>query len=94
MSEKLFLPYLDDQPVVIEIKGHRQVIVSEDGQDLRDSLEMLGAEEVIELDLSDSYPDAADILAEEVEASAVFAPEGVSVGSMILSLQESLPWVQ
>ncbi len=94
MSEKLFLPYLDDQPVVTEIKGHRLVIVSEDQQDLRDSLEILGADEVVEIDLVDSYPDTAEILAEKVEASAVFTPEGVSVGSMILSLQDSLPWIQ
>jgi hypothetical protein len=94
MTEKLFLPYLDDQPVVTEIKGHRLVIVSEDQQDLRDSLEMLGADEVLEIDLRDSFPDAAETLAEEVEASAVFTPEGVSIGSMILSLQESLSWIQ
>ena len=93
---KYFVPYTQDTPAAIEIKGHRLLLVSTDEGELLDDLDRIGGDRVREINLRDDSAEQTAALADlaaTVNGGVVLTPPGVSVERMIQSLETELPWV-
>lgn len=92
--EKLFVPYTGNVPAALDIKGHRVLIISSQIEDIAKDLELVGGEEVREIELPDN--DGTKVLADlaaDINGGVVLTPPGVSPRDMIESLESELPWI-
>lgn len=87
------MPYIDEKPAAIDIKGHRVLILTCSSDDMIGSLNVLGGTSIRELDFIGDETQALGELAASIDAGVVLAPPGVSISTMIYSLKEQLPWV-
>lgn len=93
----VFVPYSNDRPASIEIKGHRLIILAALPDDLLPDLVEVGGTEMRPLQLRDeSSEQLQDLnrLAEDVRGGIVIAPPGVRASTMIKNLEHELPWLQ
>lgn len=93
---KYFIPYTQEIPAAIEIKGHRLLLVSTDEGELLDDLDRIGGDTVREINLRDDSAEQTAALADlaaSVNGGVVLTPPGVSLERMIQSLETELPWV-
>ncbi len=93
---KYFVPYSKDIPAAINIKGHTLLLVATAADEIVADLSKLGGDRVQEMILKDS-PDeqtaALAALAESIKGGVVLTPPGISVSTMISSLENELPWL-
>lgn len=93
----VFVPYTNDRPASIEIKGHRLIILAALQDDLIPDLFEVGGTEVRPLQLRDETEgQLQDLneLAECIRGGIVIAPPGVRARTMIKNLENELPWLQ
>ncbi len=89
-----FAPYSGDKPAVVNIKGHRVLILASTPDDAVVDLDRVGGNELRAIHVSDKEPAEFAQLAAEVQGGVVVSPPGVSIKNMITSLEAQLPWVQ
>lgn len=91
----VFVPYQGNHPAALLIKGHRFVILARDPGVLDDQLDLIGADNVREVQTSS--PDEEDRvlcdLAEQIDGGIVVAPGDVELGEIIENLEGELPWL-
>ena len=92
----LFVPYSGERVAAIDIKGRRFVILSTERDTLEEGLHLLGADNMKELEDSDSCEQdrALNSLAEEVHGGLVIAPSDASLEEVLFSLEAQLAWLQ
>ncbi|MCB0322628.1 MAG: hypothetical protein KDD69_03610 [Bdellovibrionales bacterium] len=91
-----FVPYTRNVPAAIEIKGHKLLIVASEPEDIAADLQLIGADEIREIDLPGDEAQTTEVLADlaaEVGGGVVLTPAGVSPSVMIHSLEQELPWI-
>ena len=90
---KFFVPYVDDLPAVADIKGHRVLLVGSQKEDFMGELELIGADELREIDLPIedlNHPALLARLGAEHSSGVVLSPPGISPSKMIRSLEDEL----
>lgn len=95
--DKVYVPYSGNSPVPVIINGHRMLIVAPVEDVLEDSLDLVGADRIEELELGESEEEKTATfheLAREYGAQVVVAPGEVELSSLLKSLEYQLPWVQ
>ncbi len=93
----LFVPYNNDLPATVELKGHKLLILTCEAGDLRRDLSKLGGDSIRELNLFNESPMESQIvanLAASVKGGVVIAPPGVRASQMLENLERELPWMQ
>ena len=93
---KYFIPYVKDTPVAINVKGHKLLLLKTEEEGIEQDLAYLGGDSVKSLELAEDsvqLSSALTNLAESIKAGIVLTPRGVSVATMIKSLEHDLPWV-
>lgn len=98
-----FVPYCDNKPVCLDVKGHRLVIITAEREPLLEELNDLGGDDVRELQVQDDLLKRKDMdwlaqtpfveLAQKVEGGVVFAPPGISPTAILETLERELPWL-
>lgn len=92
-----FVPYINDKPAQIELKGHKLLVVSVEAQNLAAELAQVGADNIKEMEVDDNPLEQSSQLAklaESIKGGIVLAPPGISISSMLNSLEKELPWMQ
>ena len=97
--ESVFVPFAGDGPKSVEVNGHTLLIVGAAAEDLLADLHSIGADEIREFPVLDDGEDSTemdvfDSLAERIGGGIVVSPKGVSLSTMIRSLEAELPWIQ
>ncbi len=90
---KYFVPYQDDHPAFVEIKGHRVLIVTPRQEEMVVDLPMIGGTTVREVETESDSPVELAHLADTIQAGIVIAPPGVRLGEIVFSLHAELPWL-
>lgn len=92
-----FVPYTGKKPALVNINGHRLVILAEEKDTLEEDLELLGADRVKKLKVSDSDAAQEQMLgkiARQVDGGVVIAPSGIGLRDVLKNLESELPWFQ
>ena len=95
IHNKFFVPYSHNLPQALEINGHRLVIVSTDSDGMREGLDVIGGDEIREIEVEGDPASQEYALAElalQANGGVVLAPHGVSLRAMIDNLESNLPW--
>lgn len=93
---RYFVPYNDQKPAAINVKGHNLVLVSTEDSELLKDLNLLGADRVEEVVVEDSKSKEElflSNLAELVHGGVVLAPPGVDLKMVMQGLESELPWM-
>lgn len=91
---RYFVPFSHNIPSAIEIKGHRLLILSTSKNELSENSGFLGSDEIRELYLDKENDNAVLAqLAESAKGGIVVTPPGMTLESVIISLEQELPWV-
>lgn len=88
--EKYFVPFVDDSPFTIEVKGHLLLLASTDEEGLEADLKGL---QLRNLDIQESDEDQLNVLAESINGGIVISSNELSLGELIQNLEVELPWV-
>ncbi len=99
--EKVYVPFIENEPITVEVNGHRFLILASEEEDLMDQLEEFGDAEVREFDvhISDVAEGNFDLsheltqISEHANAGVLVQPPGVSTSLLIESLESELPWL-
>ena len=92
-----FVPYTGKKPALVNINGHRLVILAEEKDTLEEDLELLGADRVKAVKVAGSDSDQEQLLgkiARQVDGGVVIAPSGVGLRDVLKNLETELPWFQ
>ena len=93
----LFMPYCDGTPALLDINGHKLLVLATEDTDLDLLSDASGADEYRRIEIDDSSTEVREYalaqIAGDVEGGVVIAPAGVSPGMLISELGEQLPWV-
>lgn len=92
-----FIPYSNNQPASIEVKGHRLLLVATNPEDIEENLDEIGGDRVEQLEIAGNHLEqsvALSSLAESIKGGVVLAPPGVSLSNMLDNLEKELPWMQ
>lgn len=90
-----FVPYTGKKPALVNINGHRLVILAEEKDTLEEDLDLLGADRVKKLKVADSSQDQLlGKIARQVDGGVVIAPSGVGLRDVLKNLETELPWFQ
>ena len=92
--ERLFVPYSGGRPATVTVNGDRLVIMSASRDQLEDELAVIGATKVRAVGAGKSAEEAAESLARRTRARVVLPPPDVNLRDLLVSLEESLPWIQ
>ena len=93
---KFFVPYICEDAASVEVNGHRVLILGTDQEDRLEELEVLGADDVREIETDAVNEDEIEFfsdLAQSINGGVVLAPPGESFVSVIEDLQDELPWL-
>lgn len=93
MMTKIFVPYEHNRPASIIINGHRLLILATSREEIESDLSAVGADEVRQVELVGDETEALAELGASVQSGVVVTPPGISIGDLMHSLQEELPWV-
>ncbi len=91
--ETFFIPYVHGNPLAVDIKGHRLLLVGTDPELMNDQLEFIGGDTLRELKLPEGDRDQLAEIAASVRGGVVVAPEGMTLGDLLDDLETELPWV-
>ena len=91
--EKYFVPYSHGNPLAIEIKGHRLLLVGKDRGKMLEDLDTIGADMLKEFILPEGNKTQLAELAASVNGGIVVAPDGMTLGALQIDLEIELPWV-
>lgn len=92
-----FVPYTGKKPALVNINGHRLVILAEEKDTLEEDLELLGADRVKKVKVADSESEQEQMLgkiARQVDGGVVIAPSGIGLRDVLKNLESELPWFQ
>lgn len=92
-----FVPYTGRKPALVNINGHRLVILSEEKDILEEDLDLLGADRVKKVKMVGTDTDQEQLLgkiARQVDGGVVIAPSGVDLRDVLKNLENELPWFQ
>jgi hypothetical protein len=92
-----FVPYTGKKPALVNINGHRLVILAEEKDTLEEDLELLGADRVKAVKVAGSESAQEQLLgkiARQVDGGVVIAPSGVGLRDVLKNLETELPWFQ
>ena len=93
---RYFVPYVNEKPASIIVKGHKLVLVSTDSRDLLKGLAVIGADRVEEIQVEENAA-KQDLfisnLAQSVHGGVVMAPPGVDLRQVLEGLEHELPWM-
>ena len=92
-----FVPYTGKKPALVNINGHRLVILAEEKGTLEEDLELLGADRVKTVKVAGSNSAQEQLLgkiARQVDGGVVIAPSGVGLRDILKNLETELPWFQ
>lgn len=95
--ENFFVPYVGKRPASLCINGHRLVILAHEKDTLEDDLDLLGADRLKKVKISDKGAEHEKFLgkiARQVDGGVVIAPMGVDLRDIIKNLESELPWLQ
>ncbi|MBL7661536.1 hypothetical protein JNK13_02175 [bacterium] len=87
---QFYIPFSKNRPQLIEIKGHRLLLVSEIENQIKTVLPDLGADEVRRVD---GDAKMLELLASESGGGVLIAPENISFKTALRYLERDLPWV-
>ena len=92
---RLFIPFLNNSPLTLSIKGHRLLIVSTDKEDCSNYQKqyencIIKEYEILEENEEDFFQE----LTQQYDTGIVVAPIGADMQTVIDSLEHELPWVQ
>ncbi len=92
---RYFVPYSDDHPATVEIKGHKLLVVGVEESDIAEGLEAVGGDAVHEIiaQTDEDQNQALTDLARTIGGGVVLTPAGVGVMTMLQNLEQELPWV-
>lgn len=93
---RYFVPYSEGSPAVVEINGHRMILVSSEEDSVDDLLSASGADDYREIVVPDSDVSKEFALADLAGGSAggiVITPPGISPDVIISELGNQLPWL-
>jgi len=98
---RYFIPYSDGSPAIVEIKGHKMLLVSSQEEDLDSLLDAAGADEYVEMDMPETDQTEEEALASITDSfdteknftGVVIAPPGVPADHLLYELQDQLPWI-
>lgn len=88
-----FVPFHDNSPAKISIKGHNLLLVTTESDQGPWEIEKLtgGQCRAVEVDGNDSQ--ILSSLASEIEGGVVLAPPGVPLDAVLANLEQTLPWL-
>lgn len=92
-----YIPYTDGKPAIININGHKLLLVTSDHKELEESLPLFGADSVVvveESDIKELKDNTIEEIASLVEGGVVIAPEDVDLKQVVKDLAQELPWLQ
>jgi hypothetical protein len=92
-----FVPYTGKKPALVNINGHRLVILAEEKDMLEEDLELLGADRVKKVKVEGSESEQEQMLgkiARQVDGGVVIAPSGIGLRDVLKNLESELPWFQ
>ena len=95
--DTFFVPYTGKRPASVCINGHRLVILAHEKDTLEEDLDLLGADSVKIIKMSNSEQEQEMRLgkiARQVDGGIVIAPAGVGLRDIIMNLESELPWLQ
>jgi hypothetical protein len=93
---RYFVPYLEGVPAVVEINGHRMILVSSEEESVDDLLSVSGADDYREIEVPDSELSKEFALADlagETAGGIVITPPGISPDVIVSELGNQLPWL-
>ncbi|MCB0320208.1 MAG: hypothetical protein KDD60_04725 [Bdellovibrionales bacterium] len=95
---RYFIPYTGSCPALVNINGHRLLVVSCDAAEIEDSLDLFGADSIRSVEGESGARGECrrllEELAEEVEGGVVIAPDDVELAQILTDLEAELPWIQ
>ena len=95
--KNFYVPYFGPKPAVVNINGHKLVILAQDPEALRNDLALVGGDHLKRIDAGESPEEervVLDRLAKSVQGGVVIAPTEVEVEDVIRNLEAELPWIQ
>ena len=92
---RFFVPYLNDTPASIEIKGHKLLVITQEEKQIRKDKAKLGATDVREIELGNLADQQEKLasLAKSIKGGVVLTPRGVSIQKILSNLESELPWL-
>ncbi len=92
---RFFVPYLNDTPASIEIKGHKLLLITQEERQIRKDVKKLGGTDVRELELANAAEQQETLasLAKSIKGGVVLTPKGVSIQRILKNLESELPWL-
>ena len=84
-----FVPYTGKKPALVNINGHRLVILAEEKDTLEEDLELLGADRVKAVKVAGSESAQEQLLgkiARQVDGGVVIAPSGIGLRDVLKNL--------
>ena len=97
MKNRLFAPYQGTTPAAVDINGHRLIILSRSRRTLEESLEVVGADNIRQIQSGGTNEEQEATLyrlAQEVQGGVVVAPTTAGMADVIRNLEAELPWIQ
>lgn len=95
--DRYFVPFIGDSPAVVDINGHKLLVVSRDKLDVESCLSLFGADSVESVEgegPQDECHEKLEKLADAIKGDVVIAPEDSPLEDILSDLQEELPWLQ
>ena len=103
----LYVPYKNDAPLPVDIKGHKLLIVSGDATDLENNLRKLGADSFKKVSVGNTpeeHTQKLAMLAKKAKLTKkskkggespgiLVAPTELGLSELLKNLETSLPWV-
>jgi hypothetical protein len=90
---KIFVPYCENSPAALNIKGHRLLILSSSSEQLNNYLEEMGGTHIKAIDLFEDENEVLAQLAASIDGGIVISPPEESIEDIVRNLEDQLPWV-
>lgn len=92
---RYFVPFFENHPATIEIKGHRLLLIGMKEAQVRRELQTVGGDTIQTLEVTNEAEQQTALanLAHSIRGGIVLTPAGTSFSSMLQNLERELPWV-
>ena len=94
---KLFVPYKDKKPAVVEVKGHKVIILTTERSSMEDDMALVGGETCRSINLEGTTRQqmlSLRKLSDRSGAGIVVNAGSVDLSDVIKNLEAELPWLQ
>jgi hypothetical protein len=91
-----YVPYYGDSPAALDINGHRLVILSKSKRVLKNSLGLLGADQLQKVSGGATQAEQLEIftqIGKRAKSGIVVIPSDVPLADIIQNLEHQLPWL-